>query len=290
VGTSTGFGGGKNTNPLIPTWLGDEPNNLKPSIPSDVQSTSNPDESSQPAMLVVNVPQDIIAIPTTPVENRFNGSRRSFTSLIKSGTLDKSGLRKAISSYVSKAAGGSRNAAKRMSSERSAGVRLGSILASASQIGIKEVIKNLNLHNLANRSTAEIYAALVDTICEPGGDLDESYTRDAYIDAVIEIMETEKTLDLDKPNAEAVAIMMEIFVSNTIINRIMNDVAAKIILLPDDPEIVFKMESQLKDFVRGVVSDEVVKANGVFTKQNIDKLYERSFAVLQGLKEQEEDK
>ncbi|MES2960808.1 MAG: Qat anti-phage system associated protein QatB [Pseudomonadota bacterium] len=288
MGTSTGFGGGKNTNPLIPTWLSAEPDNLKPSIPSDIQSPPDSDDA-QSTIPTVNVPADILTIPTVPVENRFNGSRRSFTSLVKSGNLDVPSLRKAISSYVSKTAGGSRNAAKRMSSERSAGARLGSILASAGQIGIREVIKNLNFHDLANRSTAEIYAALVDKICEPGGDLDESYARDAYIDAVVEIMEMEN-LDLDKPTAETISIIMELFVSNTIMNRIMNDVATKIILLPDDTEAVFKMESQLKDFVRGIVSDEVVKANGVFTKQNIDKLYERSFAVLQGLKEQEENK
>ncbi len=278
MGTSTSFGGGKNINPLIPTWLADEPNIVTLPIPN----TSDPDDS-------VEEP-GIVAIPTTLFENRFNGSRRSFTSLVKSGNFDTPSLRKAISSYVSKTAGGSKNAAKRMSSERSAAVRLGSVLASASQIGIKEVIKNLNLHSLANRSTPEIYAALVDTICNPGGDLDESYARNAYIEAVIEVMEVEKTLDLDKPNAETVAIIMELFISNTIMNRIMNDVAAKIISLPEDTGIISNMESQLKDFVRGIVSDEVVKANGVFTRQTINKLYERSFAVLQGLKEQEENK
>lgn len=289
MGTSTAFGGGKNSNPLIPSWL-DEPANSQPS-----DGESSPPDGDTPAKqpgTSPNIPQidapEIVSIP--PEDNRFSTARRNFTAFTNSGGSDRSALGRAVASYVSKTAGGSRQAAKRMKAERTASTKLGNILSMASANGIQAVIKSLNLESLANRPISEIYAALVDVICPIGGDLDDSIARDAYIEAIGEVAEL-GLADLEQPSSETIATIMECFISNAIKDRIMNAIATKIITLPADVRAVQNIEGQLKDFIRGAVSDAIAKNGKVFLAdkmgKTIDSIYERSYAVLEALAEQE---
>lgn len=282
MGTSTAFGGGKNSNPLIPSWLTtDEVTASK----NDDISTEQPDSSQVTSETIVNNPQPSVL----PVDNRYSTARRNFTAFINSGGSDRTAFGRAITSYIHKTAGGAKQAAKRMKSERQASVRLGNILSMASANGIQSVIKSLNLESLANRPITEIYAALIDVICPIGGDLDDSIARDAYIEAVGEVAEMGLT-DLEQPSAGTIATIMECFISNAIKDRIMNAIATKIIILPNNILIVQDIENQLKDFIRGAVSDAMTN-NNLFsadqTNRTINSIYERSFAVLEALAEQE---
>ena len=296
MGTSTAFGGGKNSNPLIPSWL-DEPTNSQSaagesSSPEGDTPSEQPDSSPGIPQTAVNNQQldapEIVAVP--PADNRFTTARRNFTAFTNSGGSDRAALGRAIASYVIKTAGGSKQAAKRMKAERTASARLGNILTMASANGIQAVIKNLNLESLANRPISEIYAALVDVICPIGGDLDDSIARDAYIEAIGEVAEMELA-DLDQPSADTIATIMECFIYNAIKDRIMNAIATKVIMLPEDVRTVQNIEGQLKDFIRGAVSDAIAKNGKIFPadkmNRTIDSLYERSYAVLEALAEQE---
>jgi hypothetical protein len=293
MGTSTTFGGGKNSNPLIPSWLDTSRNDQS----NDETNTLQVEESgllgsSQDIPEVVH--QQLSGLPDTlpllSIDNRFSNARRNFTYFINSGGSNRAALGRAIASYVTKTGGGARQAAKRMKSERTASVKLGNILSQASTSGIREVVRSLNLANLANRSVVEIYAALVDIICPSGGDLDDSIARDAYIDAIGEIAEMGIS-DLEQPSVDTIATIMECFITNAIKDRIMNAIATKIITLPDNVLAVQNIEGQLKDFICGAVSDAITNQGKIFTidqmSKTIDTLYERSFAVLQALAEQE---
>lgn len=296
MGTSTAFGGGKNSNPLIPSWLDasvDAQSNDKTSPLQNGESPAEqPDSSQEVPSITANNPQSIVTdiIPVLPSDNRFSTARRNFTAFTNSGGSDRASLGRAVASYVSKTAGGSRQAAKRMKSERTAGSRLGNILSMASTNGIREVIKNLNLNSLVNRPVADIYAALVDVICPQGGDLDDSIARDAYIEAIGEVAEMELG-DLEQPSIDTITTIMECFISNAIKNRIMNAIATKVITLPDNVRAVQNIEGQLKDFIRGAVSDAIANKGNVFPtnqmNKTIDSLYERSFVVLEALAEHE---
>ena len=262
MGTSARFPGGDNSNKKIPTW-----------------AEENPD------------PQ--MAVPVPSNSDRFREARHNFTVFINSGGNNRRAFGRAVGSYVRKTAGGAGQAATRMKSERAASVRLGGILLNAGTHGIQEVIKKLDLANLANRSIPEIYVALVDVICPTDGNLDDSMARDAYLDAISEVAEMGLP-DLEQPSSATIAIIMERFISNAIKNRIINAIAMKVIIMPLDVRAAQNIERQLKDFIQGAVSDVIARNGEVLQaddmKVAIDNLYEGSYAVLDALAQEEANK
>lgn len=185
---------------------------------------------------------------------------------------------------MSRAGGGAKTAARRMASDRRVARQLGGVLAQAGQSGIREVVRTLNLEGLADRSISEIYASLVDVICEPGGDLDEAFPRDAYLEAVGEILEM-NLQDMEQPSPETISLIMERFIANTIHNRILNAIGNGLISLPDSVASVQAIDKSFREFVRGAVSDALNEIGRVFNssqmKAVIDGIYERSLSILQ---------
>lgn len=297
MGTSTSFGGGSNNNPLIPSWIDAETNgnisnnensknsgNETPSGNNDdakVDSTKNNESEKGEKRL------NILA-PVKP-EKRFTAARRNYNDFIKSNGKDRGSMKKAVSNFVRKTSGGSSNASKRMASERRAGTIFANILSDSSKRGLREVIKQYNLGEFENRPVIEIYTALVDIICKPGGDLDDSFSRDAYLDAIAEISE-QGIEDLEKPSAETISSIMEVFISNCIYDRILNAIGNDTISLAHDVGTIQSIESQMHDFIRGAVSDAIVKTGNVFPSGKmsafIDTLFELSFQLMQNLADQ----
>jgi hypothetical protein len=287
MGTSSPFGGGKGKDPLIPSWVGGGGDNpppppLSPPTPPGSPPTGqgqNPGPStSAPSQPPPNNPV------FSPIEQRFRGPRTNFNQYARSNGDNTKSLARAISSYVSRASGGSKTAARRMASDRRVARQLGGILTQAGQSGIREVVRTLNLAGLTDRSIAEIYASLVDVICEPGGDLDEAYPRDAYLEAVAEIIEMDVE-DLEQPSPDTISLIMERFIANTIHNRILNAIGSGLISLPDSVASVQAIDQSFRQFVRGAVSDALNEIGRVFNssqmKAVIDGIFERSLAILQ---------
>ena len=300
MGTSTSFGGSSGRNPLIPSWLGSGnggdaaaatagpaspgiPGGASQSTPASLGETGqrSPTPGSSPTLSS----QGPLGSPEySPFEQRFRGSRTTFNRYARSGGSDTKGLGHAVASYISKGGGGVQTTARRMASERRAATQLGSILTRAGQSGIREVLRTLNLDALANQSIADIYASLVDVICGPGGDLDEAFPRDAYLEAVAEVLE-ESPADLDQPSSETIALVMERFIGNTIFDRILNAIGSGLITLPDSVSGVRAIDRSFREFVRGAVSDALSEAGRVLNsdqmRTTIDGIYERSLAILQ---------
>ena len=299
MGTSTSFGGGNDRNPLIPSWVDDDLSTPEPRAEEDPTNAPPPSEGNEGDAADgddgseaegTDQPDASDKQPAEPVAGRYRGARSSFTSFAKSGGASGRALGRAVASYVRKAAGGARNAARRMSSERSAAVQLGRLLANASADGIREVARVLALGALADRPVLEIYAALVDVVCGPGGQLDDSISRDAYINAIGEVAEIDPAA-LEHPSVETIGLIMEHFITNTICDRLMNAIATQIVTLPQDVTTVQEIERQMKDFVRGAVSDAVAEKGTTFVtdqmKETVDALYERTFSILQVLADEE---
>jgi hypothetical protein len=288
MGTSTPFGGGNDRNPLLPSWLGAGDGGAPPLTPGNSPTASgpNPNPGLPPT---VAPPFSGIAIPTgtpefSPHNQRFRQPRTAFNKYARSGGADSRNFARAIASYVSKSGGGARTAARRMASDKRVATNLGGILSRAGQVGIREILSGLNLDALANKSIAEIYASLVDVVCGPGGDLDEAFPRDAYLEAIAEIIELNPT-DLEKPSPETISLIMERFIGNTIFNRILNAIGNGLVKLPGSTSEVQAMDKSFREFVRGAVSDALDEIGRVFTVDQmntaVDGLYERSLAVLQ---------
>lgn len=278
MGTSNPFGGGNNRNPLIPDWVGGDPGPA-PSGPDDGQDGLGPKELGEGA------PGDGDA----PHDNRFQSARTNFFKFAKGGGGGggargggSRNMRRAVGSFVSKASGGAQRAAQRMSSERNATATLGRILSQASGTGIQETVRQLGLAQLAALPVTDIYAALVDVVCAPGGELDESFAREAYIKALAEISATQA--DLERPSRETSVAFLAAFISNAIQNRILNAVGNKIVSVPADVASIQNVEQQINDYVKGSVDDAIAEAGEDFPLERIvetiDDIYERSLDLL----------
>lgn len=291
MGTSNPFGGGNNRNPLIPGWVGggsDGPD-AAPDGPPGAPDGDNPEGP---------------AGGDAPAPNRFQSARTNFFKFAKAGGGGAGGgadgarggnsnrnMRRAIGGFVGKTSGGARRAAHRMASERQATANLGRILSSAGATGIRETVRRLGYAQLATLPVPDIYAALVDVICEPGGELDESFAREAYIKALAEISAT--NVDLERPSPETTISFLASFIANAIQNRLLNAVGNKVVSVPLDVASVQNVEQQINDYIRGEVDDAMREAGEDFPVdlivETIDDIYERSCELLEDVHDREPD-
>jgi hypothetical protein len=219
-------------------------------------------------------------IPT----NRFQSPRRAFNAFARSDGTDTRALGRAVSGFVQRAGGGARQSARRMAADRSAAASLGNFLASASAEGIREVARRFNLVNVAGKPIAEVYAALVDVIFQPGGDLDDALARDAYVEAIVDISSL-GLADLEFPSADTIALIMSAFMTNAIMNRLVAAIGTGVVVLPTSVATCQGIEAQLKDFIGGAVKEAVDEVGRTFPvdemRSTVDRLFERGIAILQ---------
>lgn len=311
MGTSNPFNGGNNRNPLVPDWVGGAgPGSAPPAPGAGAPGTPGAPGAANPGNRNPGGANPAGRNPgnanpgdgnggagdgEAPAPNRFQSARTNFFKFAKTGGGTGNGgggraggtnrnLRRAVRSFVGKSSGGARRATQRMASERSATASLGRILSTAGTAGIQETVRRLGFAQLATLPVQDIYAALVDVICEPGGELDESFAREAYIKALAEISEAQA--DLERPSPETTVSFLASFISNAIQNRLLNAVGNKVVTVPRDVASVQNVEQQINDFIRGKVNDAMTEAGEDFPVEHIvstiDDIYERSVVLLEG--------
>lgn len=283
MGTSTAYGGPGGGTPLVPSWLGGDDGGVPPAAPPP-DGTLNGDGATQPP-----VPPTRPAIPVAADPGRFSGARNSFTRFAGSGGGDLANLGRAVSRYVSTSSGGARQAAQRMGASRGAGARLLGFLADVQARGVREALRSLDLESLAGRPIAEIFVGLADYICPGAGTVDEGIAREAYVETIIELT-TEGLTDLSTFTPDQMQTVFELYATHAIEARICNDIGTKAVTMPADAQAAHRVEAQLRDFIRGGVSDALSKAREAtpnLTPERIqsfvDTVYESAFAILQSL-------
>lgn len=293
MGTSTAFGGPNGKTPLVPSWLGSDSGAESPEIPGN--SSPNGDKTSAPPA-AVPAPPNRPAIPPTPAPNRFSGARNNFTRFANSGGSDRANLGRAVSRYVSSASGGARQAAQRMGASRGSAARLLGFLSDAQARGVREALRSLDLEALAGRPIAEIFVGLADYICPGAGTVDEGIAREAYVETIIELT-TEGLTDLATFTPDQMQVVFELYATHAIEARICNDIGTKAVTMPADAQAALRVQAQLRDFIRGGVSDALTKARSETPtlmpeqiQSFVDNVYESAFGVLQVLGEAEADK
>jgi len=228
-----------------------------------------------------------------PDANRFTGARSNFTRFARSGGNDRRSMGRAVSGYVSKASGGSGQAAQRMGASRAAGGRLLEFLSNVQTIGVTEALRVLNLDSLAGRPIEEIFLGLMDFVCPEAVTIDDGIAREAYIETIIELT-TLGTTDFNSFNADQLQTVFEMYVTHAIEARICNDIGTKAIVMPADATSALKAQVQLRDFIRGAVNDAVTRERAISpilatTKIQgfVDSVYKSAFSILQTLGEAE---
>ncbi|MGH8390197.1 MULTISPECIES: Qat anti-phage system associated protein QatB [Pseudomonas] len=286
MGTSTAYGGPGGGTPLVPSWLGESPATGEG---GEADGVAPADGVSPP--VAPNRP----AIPASADPQRFSGARNSFTRFAGSGGTDRASLGRAVSRYVSTSSGGARQAAQRMGASRGAGARLLGFLADAQTRGVREALRSLDLESLAGRPIAEIFVGLADYICPGAGTVDEGIAREAYIETIIELT-TEGLTDLSTFTPDQMQTVFELYATHAIEARICNDIGTKAVTMPTSAQAAHRVEAQLRDFIRGGVSDALTRARSDSPHLNperiqsfVDTVYESAFAILQSLGDAEAD-
>jgi len=286
MGTSTAYSGPGGGTPLVPSWLGESPATGEG---GEANGVAPADGVSPP--VAPNRP----AIPASADPQRFSGARNSFTRFAGSGGTDRASLGRAVSRYVSTSSGGARQAAQRMGASRGAGARLLGFLADAQTRGVREALRSLDLESLAGRPIAEIFVGLADYICPGAGTVDEGIAREAYIETIIELT-TEGLTDLSTFTSDQMQTVFELYATHAIEARICNDIGTKAVTMPTSAQAAHRVEAQLRDFIRGGVSDALTRARSDsphLTPERIqsfvDTVYESAFAILQSLGDAEAD-
>lgn len=272
MGTSTHNGGQKGGTPLVPSWL-EQPNE---NTPSEITTDSDNNEIS----------------PMGDAD-RFRTPRGEFTRYINSGGRNSGLGRKSVSNYIRNSLGGSSNATRRMGTARSSSARLLNVAGVFASGGARAVEQYLSIENLSNKSASDAFIAITDFICPDGGPQDEGIARSAYISAIEESPEI-ASIRFEDLTSEQILVIVERTMANSIFNRITNDIGNKIILLPKDRNMSDSLIGQMKDFVKGSVSDAVsnlkIKAGNIRQEDSlkiVDRVYKTAFDIMISVGEDE---
>jgi len=284
MGTSNSYGGPGGGNPLVPSWLeGDDGNgeNVGPDVGAPQDGATPPKAP--------DAPQDRRLPEPPPLKDRFTAARGNFSRFAGSGGSDRASLGRALSQYVSRSAGGSRQAAQRMGSSRRVGAQLFGFLSDAQARGAREALRALNLESLAGRPIDQIFIGLADYICPEGGTVDEGVARDAFIETIADLASLGIT-DLDSLTAAQMQTVFELYATHAIEARICNDIGMKAVTLPTDVRAAERVQAQLHDFVRRGVSDALNMARTALQTLTPNRvlafvtgIYQSAFEVLQVL-------
>jgi hypothetical protein len=291
MGTSGSYGGPGNGTPLVPSWVDDPVPWGAPTLPASAAPTG-PDGVPGVLPSAPIVPITRPQLPQqAPMPSRFTAPRTNFTKFARSGGSARGSLGRALSGYVSTAAGGARQATRRMGASRHAGARLYSFLADAQARGPVEALRALNLGALAGRPLEEVFLGLADYVCPESGSVDDGIARDAFIDTIADLA-GEGITDFDTLTADQMQTVFEIFATHAIEARIFNDIGKNGVKLPADVAAVTRVQDQLHDFVQRAVSDALASARadaGPLTQARalayVEGVYEAAFDVLQTLGE-----
>ena len=312
MGTSNAYGGAGGGTPLIPSWLqgvgagtgeGDQaqpqPDGAAPKVPPAPTPPKVPPTPAPPKVPSAPLPPEVPLAPTPQppdsigASDRFTSARSNFTRFARSGGSDRKSLGRAVSQYVSKSAGGSSQAARRMGSSRVAGAGLVRFLNTVSSNGVREALRSLNLESLAGRPIEEVFSGLADYICPEGGTIDEGIARDAFVETIADLAGAGIT-DIDALTPEQIQTVFELYAAHAIEARICNDIGTKAVTMPPDPRAAEMVQAQLRDFIQRGVSD-AINAAGVNIQSLtpdavmgfVTDVYQSAFEVLQTMGEVE---
>lgn len=284
MGTSSSFGGSKTG--LVPSWVDDPP-----AAPAVTPSEGIPENGNVGSDAPVENPQGPSPYPPLSQPLTQSGLRKPRGNITRAlRTMDGRAIRRGIGQYVA-ARGGGRSSAKLMSNSRTTATRVAKLAQKFVERGAVEALRDFQLESLAGASAIEVFTSLTDSLCPPGGTIDEAIARDA-------VLETIAALAADGVGSfdELTAIQLQEFfigvVSRSIEGKLMNEIGTNSVKLPADLESVERMQHMIHDFVDGCVRDQfagdnpgVVNINSRQVDGFVSDLYGRVFDLLRSMGE-----
>jgi hypothetical protein len=152
--------------------------------------------------------------------------------------------------------------------------------------GIDEALRIRGLQHLAGQPAEAVFMGLIEVICPPGGPIDEAIARQALLDAISDQVDAGMT-DFDAPSPDQLREFFLDFVIRSIEGRIMSDIGAKGVTLPDNVEDVTALQEQLHDFIAGCCRSHLATELGAVDRltdrqldQKINAIYEAAFGLI----------
>ncbi|HVT12603.1 MAG TPA: Qat anti-phage system associated protein QatB [Fimbriimonadaceae bacterium] len=225
--------------------------------------------------------------PPAPVDpKRFTQARASLSRFASSGGTSRRSFGKAVADYVSRSSGGSGGAARRMGSSRATAGKLLGFLADAQARGLTAALEAVSLGSLIGKPMESIFFGLADVLCPSDGSVDSSIARDAFTETIIEMVDA-GIASFDALTEGQVRLILESFVSNTILDRLYADIGAGVVRLAQSAKEVAFIQVQIRDYIRGAVRDACDSRNADFrglsqadAKRVSTEVYGQAFAIL----------
>ncbi len=285
MGTSKGYGGPASG--LVPSWVDDPAPGVAPGpaapppvAPGAPGAPANPNPAQPDAPPPGVAPRQ----PDISGAGGLGGARGSFSRFARTGS--RSALGSALSNYVRNGTGGARRAARRMGSSRAAGARLLGVVRDFQRIGPIETLRQLNLPGLAGQPAADVFVAILEFVCPPGGAVDEAIARQAMLETIGDMAEA-GVGNFDTLTAAQMGDFFLDFIARSIEGRVMADLGARGVTLPDDIAAVESAQAQLHDFVTGCTRGELAgRLDGLAGMSDhdiqgvINQIYEAAFDLV----------
>lgn len=255
MGTSKSYGGPSNG--LVPSFVDDPTPPTQPRPPATA-----PVAPSAPGVPGAPSPQATLPVASSAprLDTRGTGSlgsaRGNFTRFAMTGS--RSSLGSALSSYVRGGTGGARRAARRMGSSRAVAGGLLGVVHDFQRLGPAETLRQLNLVGLAAQPAADVFVAILEFICPPGGAVDDAIARQAMLETVGDLAEA-GVGSFDTLTPKQLQDVFLDFISRSIEGRVMADLGGRGITLPEDIAAVESAQAQLHDFIEGATRGQLAR-------------------------------
>ncbi|MCG8060575.1 MAG: hypothetical protein N0E38_12210 [Candidatus Thiodiazotropha endolucinida] len=288
MGTSGSFGGSKTG--LVPSWVDDPPSTpaAAPADSAPVPADSGSDASDSDDANTPTSPTAYPPLRPPPPNSGLGGARGNITRGAR--TSDSRAIRRGAGQYVA-ASGGGRATARRMTSSRTTAGGIAGLAHTFATRGPTEALRSFNLEGLAGAPAVDVFVALTDALCPPGGTIDEAIARDAMLETVA-AMAAEGIGNFDELSEDDLQEFFIGVVSRSIEEKILNEVGTNSIRLPPDLAAVERAQRMLQDFVEGCVRDRFAESGSSLveiTGEQIDgfvtDLYAATFDLMQTLGE-----
>lgn len=173
-----------------------------------------------------------------------------------------------------------------MGAARATGGRLLGLVRDAERVGLTEALRSRNLQHLAGQPAEDVFRGLVDVVCPPGGPIDEAISRQAMLDAIGDQADAGVT-DFGALTPEQLKEFFLDFVIHSIEGRVMSDIAARAVSLPEDVNQVMDIQDQLHDFISGCARSQLGGQIGSLTalsdqqiEAKVNAIYEAAFGLV----------
>jgi len=283
MGTSKGFGGPSNG--LVPSWADD---------PASGAAPAGQGAAADGTPLPTSAPTAAPPQSAAPVQSPkpLTQARAKFTSFTKTGS--SSALGGALRRHVA-STGGASGAARRMGASRVAGGNLLGVVRDAQRVGVAEALRSRGLQQLVGLPAEQVFLGLIDIVCLPGGPIDEGISRQALLDAIQDQAEA-GVADFDDLTPDQLKEFFLDYIIRSIEGKVISDIAAKSIRIPENVERALDLEEQLKDFIAGATRSHLgVLLEGPLTSfsdpqinDKVSKIYEAAFSLVEQAGEEAE--